>query len=141
MMSSYLADQVRDTVREAVASRSVEHIVNGSAAAGSLVDEPTLHGCDEFVYDIDLSRKPSGAYKTALAAGLVDPFRLVAGDMKTLSDGCKELLGADHPVLTAAAQYFFNIDGGKKIRPVMVSVCLCSRLVFTYTCTAATAKL
>lgn len=34
--------------------------------------------------------------------------------------GIKELLGSDHPVLESCAKYFFEIDGGKKIRPTMV---------------------
>lgn len=38
----------------------------------------------------------------------------------SLSGGIKELLGSDHPVLERCAKYFFEIDGGKKIRPTMV---------------------
>ena len=38
----------------------------------------------------------------------------------TCSGGIKELLGSDHPVLESCAKYFFEIDGGKKIRPTMV---------------------
>ena len=49
-----------------------------------------------------------------------DPFELVEKDVKTLSGGIKELLGSDHPVLESCAKYFFEIDGGKKIRPTMV---------------------
>lgn len=53
-----------------------------------------------------------------------DPFELVATDIGGLSDGIKSLIGTDHPVLNAAAKYFFEIDGGKKIRPTMVrTVC------------------
>ena len=37
-----------------------------------------------------------------------------------VSGGIKELLGSDHPVLESCAKYFFEIDGGKKIRPTMV---------------------
>lgn len=50
-----------------------------------------------------------------------DPFELVASDLGGLSDGIKSLIGTDHPVLNAAAKYFFELDGGKKIRPTMVS--------------------
>lgn len=50
-----------------------------------------------------------------------DPFELVAGDLSGLSDGIKALIGTDHPVLNAAAKYFFELDGGKKMRPTMVS--------------------
>lgn len=55
-----------------------------------------------------------------------DPFELVAGDLSSLSDGIKSLIGTDHPVLNAAAKYFFELDGGKKIRPTMVRALLCS---------------
>lgn len=54
-------------------------------------------------------------------ASTPDPFELVAGDLSGLSDGIKALIGTDHPVLNAAAKYFFELDGGKKIRPTMVS--------------------
>ena len=37
-----------------------------------------------------------------------------------MNDGIKKLLGSDHPVLETVAQYFFNSDGGKKIRPALV---------------------
>ena len=37
-----------------------------------------------------------------------------------MNSGIKELLGSDHPVLEQCAKYFFDIDGGKKIRPTMV---------------------
>jgi geranylgeranyl pyrophosphate synthase len=50
----------------------------------------------------------------------VDAFKLVENDICSLSDGIKDLLGSDHPVLEACARYFFEIDGGKKIRPTMV---------------------
>eukprot|EP00607_Mallomonas_marina_P006726 CAMPEP_0182438750 /NCGR_PEP_ID=MMETSP1167-20130531/85996_1 /TAXON_ID=2988 /ORGANISM="Mallomonas Sp, Strain CCMP3275" /LENGTH=415 /DNA_ID=CAMNT_0024632255 /DNA_START=80 /DNA_END=1327 /DNA_ORIENTATION=- len=49
-----------------------------------------------------------------------DPFHLVEKDISTLAGSIKELLGSDHPVLESCAKYFFNIDGGKKIRPTMV---------------------
>ncbi|CAM9337252.1 unnamed protein product, partial [Phaeothamnion confervicola] len=71
---------------------------------------------------IDPSRLPSvelGTSGRGLGAG-PDPFHLVKGDINTLSDGIKALLGTDHPVLSAAAKYFFEIDGGKKVRPTMV---------------------
>ena len=37
-----------------------------------------------------------------------------------MAGGIKELLGSDHPVLESCAKYFFELDGGKKIRPTMV---------------------
>ncbi|CAH0491942.1 unnamed protein product [Peronospora farinosa] len=58
-----------------------------------------------------LSRDPST---------LVDPFTLVEQDMVSVTDSIKRILGSDHPVLTAVARYFFEHDGGKKVRPTMV---------------------
>jgi solanesyl diphosphate synthase len=52
----------------------------------------------------------------------VDPFALVAADVRKLNKNVKDLLGSDHPVLSTVAQYFFDSEsqGGKKIRPTMV---------------------
>ena len=50
----------------------------------------------------------------------VNPFDLVSKDMRMLNGQIKELLGSDHPVLETVAQYFFDVEGGKKIRPTMV---------------------
>lgn len=51
-----------------------------------------------------------------------DPFQLSKGDVDSLSESIREdLLGTDHPVLNQAAAYFFgDADGGKKVRPLMV---------------------
>jgi solanesyl diphosphate synthase len=57
---------------------------------------------------------------TALTQQCGDPFKLVEEDIGTLSAAINDILGSNHPVLEAAAQYFFKIDGGKKIRPTMV---------------------
>lgn len=51
-----------------------------------------------------------------------DPFALAKTELDDLSRSIREdLLGTDHPVLSKAAAYFFeNSAGGKKIRPMMV---------------------
>ncbi|KAJ0396011.1 hypothetical protein P43SY_009741 [Pythium insidiosum] len=51
---------------------------------------------------------------------LPDPFSLVAQDMVSITSSIKHILGSDHPVLSAVARYFFEHDGGKKVRPTMV---------------------
>ncbi|GAB9464856.1 Solanesyl diphosphate synthase [Globisporangium polare] len=51
---------------------------------------------------------------------LVDPFRLVQDEMADINGSIKKILGSDHPVLSAVAQYFFEHDGGKKVRPTMI---------------------
>ncbi len=50
----------------------------------------------------------------------VDPFELIQGDLAKLSKNIKDLLGSDHPVLATVARYFFDQDGGKKMRPALV---------------------
>ena len=40
--------------------------------------------------------------------------------MGSVTDSIKRIVGSDHPVLTAVARYFFEHDGGKKVRPTMI---------------------
>lgn len=40
--------------------------------------------------------------------------------MISITDSIKRILTSDHPVLSAVARYFFEHDGGKKVRPTMV---------------------
>lgn len=51
---------------------------------------------------------------------LPDPFVLMHEEMRDINGSIKQILGADHPVLSAVAKYFFEHDGGKKVRPTMV---------------------
>jgi hypothetical protein len=51
---------------------------------------------------------------------LVDPFELVRDDITSLSDNIKNLIGSHHPVLAAAAEHFFGVHQGRKIRPTIV---------------------
>ena len=60
------------------------------------------------------------AYLGTDPRSLADPFTLVEQDMVGVTDSIKRILGSDHPVLTAVARYFFEHDGGKKVRPTMV---------------------
>uniref|UniRef100_A0AAV1VHL8 Uncharacterized protein n=1 Tax=Peronospora matthiolae TaxID=2874970 RepID=A0AAV1VHL8_9STRA len=60
------------------------------------------------------------AYLGTDPRSLADPFTLVEQDMVGVTDSIKRILGSDHPVLAAVARYFFEHDGGKKVRPTMV---------------------
>ncbi|CAM9142257.1 unnamed protein product, partial [Hapterophycus canaliculatus] len=113
LSSSFLADAVRETAT----NHCIDRVVSGSLDGAVAVDSPTVE-VQDFVYDIDLTQRPSGT-SHPLANG-PDPFELVAGELAGLSDGIKSLIGTEHPVLNAAAKYFFELDGGKKIRPTMV---------------------
>ncbi|CAM9967883.1 unnamed protein product, partial [Ascophyllum nodosum] len=112
-MSSYI-----DALRETAVSHGIERVVNGSLDTRAIgVNSPTVD-VQDFVYDIDFRQRPKRS--SVPLANAPDPFELVAGDLNGLSDGIKSLIGTDHPVLNAAAKYFFDLDGGKKIRPTMV---------------------
>ncbi|KAI9990937.1 hypothetical protein PInf_018554 [Phytophthora infestans] len=60
------------------------------------------------------------AYLPTDSSNLADPFTLVEQDMVSVNHSIKRILGSDHPVLAAVARYFFEHDGGKKVRPTMV---------------------
>jgi geranylgeranyl pyrophosphate synthase len=64
--------------------------------------------------DVQLTYLPTDPSK------LADPFTLVQQDMVGVTTSIKRILGSDHPVLAAVARYFFEHDGGKKVRPTMV---------------------
>eukprot|EP00939_MAST-03C_sp_MAST-3C-sp1_P000837 g837.t1 len=49
-----------------------------------------------------------------------DPFELVADEIDRLANDVKKILGSKHKVLETVAQYFFQMDSGKKLRPVLV---------------------
>lgn len=70
------------------------------------------------------SRSPAGditkRYLDTNSKQLPDPFQLVHKDIVTMTDSIKHILDSDHPVLSAVAKYFFEHDGGKKVRPTMV---------------------
>lgn len=96
----------------------------------NLVDTPTVLVADPlhpggFDFSVDLHQPPAtdagvAAFARDRASSAPDPFDLVAGEIDSLSDGIRSLLGSDHPVLEVCARYFFELDGGKKIRPTMV---------------------
>ena len=57
------------------------------------------------------------------SVGLADPVQLANQEIRQLAASIREdLIGTDHPVLNAAASYFFEsaVDGGKKVRPMLV---------------------
>jgi geranylgeranyl pyrophosphate synthase len=59
------------------------------------------------------------AFRAAAPPSLVDPFMLVQPQLRPLDASIKELVGADHPVLAAAAHHFFE-RAGKRFRPTLV---------------------
>ena len=95
----------------------------------AFIDTPTVKGElseSESVKEImSMASKTKSKGSIASVAGEehvdeVDPFTIVSSDIRRLNKSIKELLGSDHPVLDTVAQYFFDIEGGKKIRPTMI---------------------
>ncbi|CAK4078977.1 unnamed protein product [Aphanomyces euteiches] len=98
------------------------------------VDEPTLSILDpspgftaalhhrSFNLADSFNQPINGSHKTRYIEQYVesDPFALVKDSISSVSDNIKMILGSDHPVLEAVAKYFFENDGGKKIRPTMI---------------------
>ena len=110
-----------EAVDRAVASRLIEHgleATNGSDAPSTVCEAER----SKWHWESCLGETPrhSLAELNALVLRARDPFQLVEADVRGLSGGIKDLLGSDHPLLEQCAKYFFEIDGGKKIRPVMV---------------------
>ena len=89
----------------------------------AFIDTPTVKGElseSESVKEImSMTSKTKSKGSIATVAGEehvddVDPFTIVSSDIRRLNKSIKELLGSDHPVLDTVAQYFFDIEGGKK---------------------------
>ena len=114
-----------EAVDRAVANRLIEHSFDEDCTyTPSLVESLRLSPFEAsaWQWESGLSSVPrlSEPELKALIAAARDPFQLVERDVSSLSGGIKDLLGSDHPVLASCAKYFFEMDGGKKIRPVMV---------------------
>jgi len=109
----------------------MESIVRSDSAwvdAPTTVIEDPLHP-NGFDFHVNLDQTPSSTSGVAAfendnikTGNTPDPFDLVAGEITSLSEGIRTLLGSDHPVLELCARYFFESgrDGGKKVRPTMV---------------------
>lgn len=93
----------------------------------TVIEDP-LHP-NGFDFNVNLDQRPATSSgvaafekKNIRTGKTPDPFDLVAGEITSLSEGIRGLLGSDHPVLELCARYFFESgrDGGKKVRPTMV---------------------
>ncbi|ETW01260.1 solanesyl diphosphate synthase, variant [Aphanomyces invadans] len=114
-------------------SVDIEGNTNLWLSAGA-VDEPTLSILDpspgftaamrersfNLVDNFDLPINGSHSTQHIRQPMNVDPFALVKDSIVSVSANIKMILGSDHPVLEAVAKYFFENDGGKKIRPTMI---------------------
>ena len=104
---------------------ALDNFISAASSAGSL-DESTVEGdIDRFFLSNEDGVKAFTGDKGELeekekTVKDVDPFAVVSRDMKRLNESIKTMLGSDHPVLSTVAQYFFDVEGGKKVRPTMV---------------------
>ncbi len=116
-----------ESIERAVGKHAANTFISSMDKNSKFIDVPTIcvhdpANVDVWKWEVGLNCRPKLSIDelTKMGKSLEDPFNLVEKDICTLSGGIKELLGSDHPVLEACAKYFFDIDGGKKIRPTMV---------------------
>lgn len=114
-----------EAIERAMGLKAVDHFV-GKMEEKDSIDKATIgvadpSNVDTWEWSADMNSQPKLTWDelTALSKS-GDPFALVEEDVCTLAGGIKSLLGSDHPVLAECAKYFFEIDGGKKIRPTMI---------------------
>jgi len=116
-----------DAIERAVGLQAANQFISSMEMNTEIIDMPLVSISDQensaswkWNTCLDSSPKYTMSELKQLSKNALDPFRLVESDISTLSGGIRELLGSDHPVLESCAKYFFNVDGGKKIRPTMV---------------------
>jgi hexaprenyl-diphosphate synthase len=51
---------------------------------------------------------------------IINPLKLVAPEMTSLTSNIRMLLGSGHPTLAKVAKYYISSEGGKHIRPLIV---------------------
>lgn len=101
-----------------------------STTAATSANEETAVGDDLFLTDKTrywpgLPPGVKTASDSSSSTGTVDPFAMARDELSRLAASIRQdLIGTDHFVLNQAASYFFDsavvVDGGKKIRPMMV---------------------
>jgi geranylgeranyl pyrophosphate synthase len=118
-----------NTIERVVGQFAADHFIDSMTLNSKLIDTPLVSigdpaKVDSWEWSTCLDSTPHQSLEQLLtkvnAKSAPDPFELVKKDVCSLSGGSKELLGSDHPVLESCAKYFFETDGGKKIRPTMV---------------------
>lgn len=100
-----------------------QHSLNGFNGDHGGVNDPISMEPDSLDdWSLDRSTKYWPNLPPNVDSASADPFTLAQSELDDLSRSIREdLLGTDHPVLSKAAAYFFeNSAGGKKIRPMMV---------------------
>eukprot|EP00599_Poterioochromonas_sp_BG-1_P017712 CAMPEP_0173166424 /NCGR_PEP_ID=MMETSP1105-20130129/21999_1 /TAXON_ID=2985 /ORGANISM="Ochromonas sp., Strain BG-1" /LENGTH=426 /DNA_ID=CAMNT_0014087651 /DNA_START=104 /DNA_END=1385 /DNA_ORIENTATION=- len=114
-------------IEKAMGRKAANQFIESMELNSKYIDTPLISVADpanisswEWSTGLDSTPKYKFEELRKMSAGVLDAFQLVEKDIGSLSGGIKELLGSDHPVLASCAKYFFDNDGGKKIRPSMV---------------------
>ena len=114
-----IAPSLHDLVNTAIPSSSESTNQSSSSSSTSFSSSTSTSSLKSVhrththnLEQLDLSAFPDAA--------TVDPFDLVAADLRGINGNIKSILGIDHPVLSTVAKYFFDWEGGKKIRPALV---------------------
>jgi len=71
------------------------------------------------MHNLQLSDYISGKYTID---DLPDPFAMVRDELQPFSDSMSELVSTDQPILSMAAEHFFNKRHGKRFRPTLVQL-------------------
>ena len=85
--------------------------------SADIVDTPTCSILDPLE---NWTPSSHNNYPREIQNPLLDPFQLVEHDIQQVSSSINTILGDDHPILRKVAQYFFQHDSGKKVRPTML---------------------
>jgi solanesyl diphosphate synthase len=128
IISRSLSSLSFEAIEKAAGRHAANHFIKSMDKNSSHIDTPTICVSDpenlsSWEWSAGLNNKSNLSKEEIIRISKschVDAFQLVEKDISTLSGGIKDLLGSDHPVLESCAKYFFEIDGGKKIRPTMV---------------------
>merc|ERR1719498_110930 len=92
-------------------------------ARGPAANDLGVHLVPLYELHPTVPKGPIGQIDTAVStpAG-PDPFEFVKGDVRPLSDGIKDLVNTDNPVLQMASRQLLEGQRGKQVRPTLVTI-------------------
>jgi len=85
-----------------------------------LLEEPTFDIPKPSFGVLTSKQKVTRDHILGSTAPIIDPFSLVEDELRSLNGDVKELLSSEGTALGSIARYFFEHDGGKKLRPALV---------------------
>lgn len=109
--------QDRPIVADADQLRSTDLYPDHAPSLDALASQKGGSAVASFPFDESADQLNLAAFP---GAADVDPFSAVGAELRNINGNIKALLGIDHPVLATVAKYFFDFEGGKKVRPALV---------------------